>query len=171
MARHIGTSKRKLLPRAGSVDSEESIVRTGGLSKLLSAVKLLFLYFLAFLLVVCSLSPSLCGGGKIFLDYSYGIMRFLLSTAAAASCLLFSALATRIPARVGARATSGMIKPKVMIISMFDPEAEVWYGIPEFDVLAVNVTVPGASPLFPDVHCTSDGDVCQYTIGESGMCR
>jgi purine nucleoside permease len=51
---------------------------------------------------------------------------------------------------------------------MFDPEAESWYGIPEFNVLAMNITVPGASPLYPDAHCTADGDVCQYTIGESG---
>ncbi|EME87769.1 uncharacterized protein MYCFIDRAFT_126171 [Pseudocercospora fijiensis CIRAD86] len=47
------------------------------------------------------------------------------------------------------------------------PEAEVWYGIPEFNLLALNITVPGASPLYPDVHCTANGDVCQYTIGES----
>ena len=62
-----------------------------------------------------------------------------------------------------------MVKPKVFIVSMFDPEAEVWYGIPEFDLLAVNITLPGGSPLFPDVHCTVSGDVCQITIGESGM--
>ena len=51
----------------------------------------------------------------------------------------------------------------------FPPEAEVWYGIPEFDLLAKNVTVPGLSPLFPDVHCTASGDVCQVITGESGM--
>ncbi|EMC99662.1 hypothetical protein BAUCODRAFT_30038 [Baudoinia panamericana UAMH 10762] len=50
---------------------------------------------------------------------------------------------------------------------MFDPEGDVWYGIPEFDILAINVTVPGFSPLFPDAHCTADGDVCQLTTGES----
>lgn len=27
--------------------------------------------------------------------------------------------------------------------------------------------MPGLSPLFPDVHCTENGDVCQLTIGES----
>ncbi|KIX09058.1 uncharacterized protein Z518_00136 [Rhinocladiella mackenziei CBS 650.93] len=59
------------------------------------------------------------------------------------------------------------IAPKVVIISMFDPEAEVWYGIPEFDLLAQNISVPGLSPLFPDVHCTADGDVCQVVTGES----
>jgi purine nucleoside permease len=53
---------------------------------------------------------------------------------------------------------------------MFDPEAEVWYGIPEFDILGLNITVPGFSPLFPDAHCTANGDVCQLVTGESGEC-
>ena len=59
------------------------------------------------------------------------------------------------------------IAPKVMIVSMFPPEAEVWYNIPEFDLLANNITVTGLSPLFPAVHCTKDYDVCQLTIGEA----
>jgi purine nucleoside permease len=63
------------------------------------------------------------------------------------------------------------IKPKVMIVSMFDPEAGAWYGISEFDILALNITLPGLSPLFPAVHCTADGDVCQITIGESGKSK
>ncbi|THW80376.1 purine nucleoside permease [Aureobasidium pullulans] len=60
-----------------------------------------------------------------------------------------------------------VVKPKVMLIAMFTPEAEVWYGIPEFNLLARNITLPGASPLFPHVHCTEDGDVCQVITGES----
>ena len=60
------------------------------------------------------------------------------------------------------------IKPKVFIIDMFPPEGEAWYGIPEFDLLAKNITVPGISPLYPDVHCTSDGEICQIVTGESG---
>lgn len=64
--------------------------------------------------------------------------------------------------------TASTIAPKIMIISMFDPEADVWYGIPEFDVLAQNISLPGLSPLFPEVHCTADGEVCQITIGEGG---
>ncbi|KAG5730255.1 hypothetical protein E4T56_gene10588 [Termitomyces sp. T112] len=59
------------------------------------------------------------------------------------------------------------IAPKVVIISMFDSEGDVWYGIPEFNLLARNITVPGLSPIFPDVHCTSDGSVCQLTTGEA----
>ncbi|KAI9925447.1 hypothetical protein ASPWEDRAFT_156899 [Aspergillus wentii DTO 134E9] len=58
------------------------------------------------------------------------------------------------------------IAPKVFIISMFEPEAEVWWGIPEFNLLAHNITVPGASPLFPDVYCTADYSVCQLITGE-----
>jgi purine nucleoside permease len=63
------------------------------------------------------------------------------------------------------------ISPKVVIISMFDPEGEAWYGIPEFNVLAQNISVPGLSPRYPEVHCTADGVVCQVTIGEAGAWR
>lgn len=62
------------------------------------------------------------------------------------------------------------ITPKVFLISMFEPEAAVWWGIDEFDLLAKNVTVPGFSPLYPDAHCTADGEVCQIIVGESGTC-
>ena len=67
------------------------------------------------------------------------------------------------------RWASNLIKPKVFLIDMFPPEGAVWYGIPEFNILARNITVPGISPLFPDVHCTENGDVCQIITGESGM--
>ena len=66
------------------------------------------------------------------------------------------------------RLASKLIKPKVFLIDMFPPEGAVWYGIPEFNILARNITVPGISPLFPDVHCTENGDVCQIITGESG---
>ncbi|KAG6907756.1 hypothetical protein DXG01_007510 [Tephrocybe rancida] len=58
------------------------------------------------------------------------------------------------------------IKPQVVIISMFTPEAEVWYHIQEFNVLERNISVKGFSPLFPQAHCTKDGNICQITIGE-----
>lgn len=60
----------------------------------------------------------------------------------------------------------GKPSPKVFIISMFTPEAKVWYGIPEFDLLERNVTVPGFSPLFPDARCTANGEICQLVTGE-----
>ncbi|KAI9879501.1 MAG: hypothetical protein M1830_008377 [Pleopsidium flavum] len=59
------------------------------------------------------------------------------------------------------------IKPKVFIIGMFPLERNVWYGIPEFNLLAQNITVPGFSPLFPAAHCTADGNICQLVTGES----
>ncbi|KAI1100824.1 putative purine nucleoside permease [Jackrogersella minutella] len=65
----------------------------------------------------------------------------------------------------------GKIAPKVVIISMFSPEAEVWYeNLPNSvlsSILAQNITVWGLSPLYPDVHCTETGEVCQFTAGES----
>ena len=94
-------------------------------------------------------------------------MHSILSLAIAASCLITNVFTTIIPARLEERA--GVIKPKVFILSMFDPEAEVWYGISDFDVLARNITIPGFSPVYPDAHCTADGEVCQLTIGEAGM--
>ncbi|KAG6890224.1 hypothetical protein C0995_010237 [Termitomyces sp. Mi166 len=65
------------------------------------------------------------------------------------------------------RDKTSSIAPKVVIISMFDSEGDVWYGIPEFNLLARNITVPGLSPIFHDVHCTKDGSVCQLTTGEA----
>ncbi|KAJ7763657.1 purine nucleoside permease [Mycena maculata] len=50
---------------------------------------------------------------------------------------------------------------------MFHSEAVEWYNIPEWNVLAQNITVPGFSPLFPDVHCTLDGSICQLTTGQA----
>ncbi|KAJ6168863.1 hypothetical protein N7497_001706 [Penicillium chrysogenum] len=60
----------------------------------------------------------------------------------------------------------GAIAPKVFIVSMFAPEAEAWWNIPEFDLFAHNITIPGLSPLFPDVYCTENYNVCQLVTGE-----
>jgi purine nucleoside permease len=87
----------------------------------------------------------------------------------AAVHLLSLVSASLVPAaKIEERAIEYVVKPKVFIVSMFDPEAEIWWGIPEFDLLALNITVPGFSPLFPDAHCTEDGDICQLITGESG---
>ncbi|KAM0723843.1 hypothetical protein Q7P37_000833 [Cladosporium fusiforme] len=66
------------------------------------------------------------------------------------------------------RSFETVIKPKICIISLFTPEAEIWHGIPEFDLLAMNITVPGLSAQFPDIHCTEDGEICQVitSMGE-----
>ncbi|KAI1771240.1 putative purine nucleoside permease [Hypoxylon cercidicola] len=65
----------------------------------------------------------------------------------------------------------GKIAPKVVIVSMFSPEADVWYTNSRNSSLgnlfANNITVPGLSPLFPHVHCNERREVCQLTMGES----
>lgn len=87
--------------------------------------------------------------------------------AGAASCLIYNAFTTAIPTTAEKRA--GVIKPKIFIVSMFSYEEEAWQGIDDFDIYEKNITVPGFSPIYPDAHCTSDGEICQFTIGESGM--
>ncbi|KAI1465357.1 putative purine nucleoside permease [Daldinia caldariorum] len=67
--------------------------------------------------------------------------------------------------------SGGKIAPKVVIISMFTPEADVWYANSANSsigsLFAQNISVPGLSPLFPYVHCNARGEVCQLTMGES----
>jgi len=94
-------------------------------------------------------------------------MYSIVTKLVAASALLVGASASLVPAKIAERSFEYVVKPKIFIFSMFPPEADVWYGIKEFNVLALNITVPGASPLFPDAHCTSNGDICQITLGES----
>jgi len=67
---------------------------------------------------------------------------------------------------LGVGNTKECLSPKVLIISMYEDEANVWFGIPEFDLFARNITVRGLSTLFPQVHCTQDGAICQLTTGE-----
>lgn len=56
-----------------------------------------------------------------------------------------------------------VITPKVVIVSMFEPEAKAWTDKIQF---SHNITVPGLSPIYPDVHCTVDYSICQVTTGE-----
>ncbi|KAJ1563054.1 hypothetical protein HK405_003278 [Cladochytrium tenue] len=89
---------------------------------------------------------------------------------ATASQLLWPTTALAAPC--GAKPTGkDKIAPKFFIISMFSPEAEIWYeNLPSSglgDLMAVNVTIPGLSMLFPYVHCTADGAICQVTTGEA----
>ncbi|KAF7561462.1 hypothetical protein G7046_g2683 [Stylonectria norvegica] len=61
------------------------------------------------------------------------------------------------------------ISPKVMIISMWTPEAKVWYDhLPSSGLgnLTVPVSSAGFSMLFPNAFCTPDGSICQLTVGE-----
>ena len=59
-----------------------------------------------------------------------------------------------------------VISPKVFIISLFAPEAAPWYNTP-LGLGAINVTVPGLSPLFPDALCNEKLEVCQIITGEA----
>ncbi|KAI9283880.1 purine nucleoside permease [Umbelopsis sp. AD052] len=55
------------------------------------------------------------------------------------------------------------ISPKAFIISMFSYEQDIWF---EPLKLTKNITVPGLSPIYPQVHCTADYSICQMTTGE-----
>ncbi|KAM0188334.1 hypothetical protein ACHAPA_009432 [Fusarium lateritium] len=63
-----------------------------------------------------------------------------------------------------------VIAPKVMIISMWTPEADVWHdNLPSSNLGNLSSKVihsPGFSMLFPCASCTENGDICQLTIGE-----
>lgn len=58
-----------------------------------------------------------------------------------------------------------VIKPKVVITTMFTPEQNVWLENRPA-LLDKNITVPGFSPLFPEIHCQKDHQVCLFTTGE-----
>ncbi|KAM0667701.1 hypothetical protein ACQRIU_003566 [Beauveria bassiana] len=62
------------------------------------------------------------------------------------------------------------IIPKVMIVSMFAPEAQAWYHNFEHSGLgnlsAIDITTRGLSMLFPSISCTQDASVCHVTVGE-----
>jgi purine nucleoside permease len=81
--------------------------------------------------------------------------------------LFMCASATPVPGDHLVEKRAAVVKPKVFIIDMFGPEGDVWYGIPEFNLLAHNISVIGLSPLYPEVHCTKDASVCQVITGES----
>ena len=68
--------------------------------------------------------------------------------------------------RKAVTARDGVVTPKLVILSMFDSEGGAWYDDTDLNILAQNITVPGLSPLFPDVHCTATGEICQLTTGE-----
>lgn len=57
------------------------------------------------------------------------------------------------------------IAPRVLIITMFSYERNVWMDS-DLD-FSVDVTVPGLSPLYPDVACRPDLKICVMTTGES----
>ncbi|KAF4336130.1 purine nucleoside permease [Fusarium beomiforme] len=60
--------------------------------------------------------------------------------------------------------------PKVMIISMWSPEAKIWHDrLPDSklgNLSSKTIHAPGLSMLFPCATCTEDGSICHLTIGE-----
>ncbi|KAH8652258.1 purine nucleoside permease [Xylariales sp. PMI_506] len=93
------------------------------------------------------------------------------SATLAAGSLLAAGHAYAYPGNGAQKRDSGKITPKIMIVSMFYPEADIWYdnlpGSGYGDLLAQNISVPGLSPIYPEVHCTASGEICQVTAGES----
>lgn len=86
---------------------------------------------------------------------------------------------------VASVAVQAVITPKVVVVNFvrvfclnprevglivscpqYDDEQNIWLGIPEFNLLEQNVTLPGLSMRFPDIHCTGDGSICQLVTGE-----
>jgi purine nucleoside permease len=77
-------------------------------------------------------------------------------------CAVAAGVGSAGASRTSAASSVAALRPtKVLIISMFGPEGQVW-----IDKLKLNqtVTVPGLSADYPDVHCNGD-DVCQVTTG------
>jgi hypothetical protein len=50
------------------------------------------------------------------------------------------------------RANTTVISPKIVIVNLFLYEQDVFWADTDFNVLANNITVPGMSPIYPDVH-------------------
>ncbi|KAF7308232.1 Purine nucleoside permease [Mycena chlorophos] len=59
-----------------------------------------------------------------------------------------------------------IIAPRVFIVNFFASEARAWHNLPQFDILAQNISIPGLSPLFPHIHCAHDGLICQAITGQ-----
>ncbi|ODV83788.1 hypothetical protein CANARDRAFT_29765 [[Candida] arabinofermentans NRRL YB-2248] len=56
-----------------------------------------------------------------------------------------------------------LYKPQVFIINMFEYEQERF--LEGYD-LVHNITIPGLSPIYPDIHCNANYTLCQVTTGE-----
>ncbi|KAG5419517.1 hypothetical protein I9W82_003284 [Candida metapsilosis] len=54
-------------------------------------------------------------------------------------------------------------QPKAFIVSMFELERDPWLKAMDF---VHNITIPGLSPSYPTVHCTTNYTICQITTGE-----
>src|SRR5271155_710195 len=93
------------------------------------------------------------------------LLKVASQLAAAAACFQ-TASAVPFAQRSHAEKRAAPLAPKVFLIDMFSDEGEAWWGIPEFNLLAQNISIPGLSPLYPEVHCTANGEVCQIITSE-----
>ncbi|SGZ52333.1 CIC11C00000005443 [Sungouiella intermedia] len=58
---------------------------------------------------------------------------------------------------------TAIFQPKVFVINMFRNEAKPWLSSLDF---AHNITLPGLSPEYPTIHCSTNFSICQMTTGE-----
>ncbi|KAH6982761.1 purine nucleoside permease-domain-containing protein [Ilyonectria destructans] len=62
------------------------------------------------------------------------------------------------------------VTPKVMIISMWSPEGQIWHDrLPSSglgNLTSHSIHSAGFSMLFPRAFCTEDNNICQLTLGE-----
>ncbi|KAK6829462.1 hypothetical protein PG987_010046 [Apiospora arundinis] len=83
----------------------------------------------------------------------------------------FIARAALAVAYLSAATVAVIIKPKVLIITFFNAEGEVYLAKSNttgaLDFRAQQHRVPYASPEFPYLHCTANGDACLMTTGEA----
>ncbi|KAK6510785.1 hypothetical protein TWF506_009881 [Arthrobotrys conoides] len=63
--------------------------------------------------------------------------------------------------------SSDIIKPKVMIVAMFNLEADAFLKNYTPTLYGLNITIPGLSPRYPEVYCTTTGEVCHITTAEA----
>lgn len=57
-------------------------------------------------------------------------------------------------------------QPKAFVISMFKYERDPWLEAMDF---VHNITIPGLSPIYPTIYCTTNYTVCQATTGEGDI--
>lgn len=57
-----------------------------------------------------------------------------------------------------------VFQPRVFVVTMFELEQEPWL---KSDLnLSQNLTIPGLSPQYPEIHCTANYSVCHVSTGE-----
>ncbi|GAA5938219.1 purine-nucleoside phosphorylase [Sporobolomyces koalae] len=88
------------------------------------------------------------------------LFKSLIAAAVASS----ACAAPTLPAVGLVERSNAKVSPKVMIVSMFTPEREVWL---QPLGLSNNVSFAGASPLFPHVACNDQYSTCIVTTGEA----